>query len=77
MKSKKKFKEEKASMAVYVSVVLISFLFILSTLYFSSTSVRKIQLKTIMSIKESYEQDTKDIEKIYQNQLKKLINIIE
>lgn len=71
MQMKKKFMEERASMAVYVSVVLLCFLLILSSIYFSSLSVRKSQLTTILKVKQSYEKDNVDIDKIYQNQLAK------
>lgn len=69
---KKRIIEEKGSMAVYVCVVLLAFMLILSGIYMSSTSTRKSELGTTIKIKESYEADNEDIEKIYQNQLKKL-----
>ena len=69
---KKKYIEEKGSMAVYVTVVLLAFMIILSAIYMSATSTRKTELGTIIKIKESYEADSEDIEKIYQNQLDKL-----
>lgn len=68
---KKKFIEEKGSIAVYVSVVLLAFVIILSAIYASAIATRKAELKTIVKIKESYEANSGDIEKIYQNQLKK------
>ncbi len=68
---KKKFIEEKGSMAVYVSVVLLAFMIVLSAIYMSATATRKEELGTIVKIKESYEADSGDIEQIYQNQLKK------
>ena len=68
---KKKIIEEKGSMAVYVSVVLLAFMIILSAIYMSATATRKEELGTIVKIKESYEADSEDIEQIYQNQLKK------
>ena len=51
----KKYKEEKGSMAVYVIVTLLSFCLILSGIYFSTSSVRKAQIKTDIKIKEVYE----------------------
>ena len=66
MQIKKKIKEEKASMAVYVTIVLFSFLVVLSITYFSSTSVRKAQLSTMLKIKQSYEQDIEKEETIYE-----------
>lgn len=69
---KKYLLSEKGSMAVYVSIVLLSFLIILTGIYASSMSVRKGQLKTVLGIKQSYEKDNENIEEIYQKQLKKL-----
>ena len=68
----KKIKEERASMAVYVAIVLITFLLLLTGIYFSSVSVRKSQLVTIMKIKESYESNINQVEQIYQRQLEKM-----
>lgn len=68
----KKILEEKGSMAVYVSVVLLGFLIILSSIYALSTSVRKGQLKTVLKIKEAYQSDNKNLGNIYQTQLGKL-----
>ena len=67
----KKLKEERGSMAVYVTIVLFSFLLVLSSIYLSSTSVRKSQLMTVIKVKESYETNIKDIEQIYQEQYNK------
>ena len=68
MQMKKVFREEKASMAVYVSIVLVTFLIILGTIYMSSVSMRKQQLQTIIKVKESYEADIKDYDTIYESQ---------
>lgn len=62
MQMKRKLKEERASMAVYVAIALTSFLIILVSLYTTSVSVRKAQLSTIIKIKEAYEQDNAKIE---------------
>ena len=51
----KKYKEEKGSMGVYVIVSLLSFCLILSGVYFTTSSVRKNQIKTEIKIKEVYE----------------------
>lgn len=72
MQMKKKMLEEKGSMAVYVGIVLFSFVLILYGIYFSSSSVRKSQLTTVLKIKQSYSEDNKNIEEIYQTQLAKL-----
>lgn len=67
---RKKLKEEVGSVAVYVFIVLFSFLIVLITFYTSATNVRKTQLATIIRIKESYEQDNENIEEVYQRRLK-------
>lgn len=72
MQMKKNIKEEKGSMAVYVTIVLFAFLIILSGIYASSMSVRKSQLRTVLKIKQSYELNNDNVEKIYQQQLQKI-----
>lgn len=74
MQMKKKILEEKGSMAVYVSIVLLSFLIILTGIFMTSISVRKGQLKTVLSMKQSYEGNNNKIEEIYQKQLAKITN---
>lgn len=65
----KKIKEEKASVSVYVFIVLFTYLIILSSIYFTLISVNKAQLKTILKIKQSYELDNGNIEQIYQEKV--------
>lgn len=72
MQMKKIGKEEKGSMAVYVTIVLLTFLIMLTALYSSSAATRKAQLKTVIRIKEAYEANYEDIETIYKKQLAKL-----
>lgn len=72
MQMKNKLKEEKGSMAVYVTITLLSFLILLVGIYSSGTAVRKSQLTSSLKIKESYEQYNNNIEEIYQKQLKKI-----
>jgi hypothetical protein len=72
MQMKKKLIEEKASVSIYVFIVLFSFTIMLTSIYFSANSVRKTQLSTMMRIKQSYEIDNENIEKIYQTQLEKM-----
>ena len=52
-----KIKDEKGSMAVYVLIVLLSMLLMLTTVFLTSNSARKSQLKTVMGIKQAYEAD--------------------
>lgn len=63
---KGKIFEERGSMAVYVTVVLMSFLIVLTMIYSSSLSARKNQLKSVLIIKQSYEKDNANIEEIYE-----------
>ena len=77
MQMKKNILEEKGSMAVYVSIVLLGFLIILSGIYVASISVRKGQLETTLKIKQSYEKDNWKIDKVYDSQLAKLDPYIE
>lgn len=69
MQMKKKIKEEKASVSVYVFIVLFTYLIILSSIYFTLISVNKAQLKTILKIKQSYELDNGNAEQIYQDRV--------
>lgn len=72
MQMKKKIKEERGSMAVYVAIALVSFLLILVALYTTSASVRKAQLTTIVKIKEAYEKDNSKIDETYYEHVQKL-----
>lgn len=58
----KKLSDEKGSMAVYVTVVLLSFLIIISGVYALSSLNRQMQVKSVIEIKKSYEMynDKKD-----------------
>ena len=60
-----KYKSERGSMAVYVTVVLLTMLIILSSLYMATASVRKNQLTAAVMIKKAYESDNNNAEKIY------------
>ena len=61
----KKILNNKGSMAVYVTIALLSMLILLSGIYLTSTSVRRNQVLTAMKVKETYEKDNKNAEKIY------------
>ena len=58
-------KSSKGSTAVYVTIVILSMLIILLTLFFISNSVRQNQLATAMKIKETYEVDNEKAADIY------------
>ncbi len=59
------FKNQKGSMTVYVIVTMLCYIFILTGLFFTATSVRKGQLKTIVKIIEAYKKDNDKVEEIY------------
>ena len=69
---KKKILEERGSMAVYVTIVLLSFIIILSAIYATASSSRRNQLRTAMKIKESYEMYNNSRSQIYTAQKKKI-----
>ncbi len=64
-------KEQKGSMAVYVSIVLISMLFILLAVFISSNAVLKSQMETTVGIKQSYELDNNRASEIYDSVINK------
>ena len=59
-------KNNKGSMAVYVSIVLITMLFILLAIFLISNAIRKSQLSTVVKVKESYEEDNNRADEIYE-----------
>ena len=59
-------KNNKGSIAVYVLIVLITMLFILVSIFYTSNAVRKSQLTTVVKIKQSYEKDNNRADEIYQ-----------
>ncbi len=67
-----KIRDEKGSMAVYVTIALVSMLFILMTIFLTSSNLRKNQIKTALKVKETYEADNGRADKIYKNLEKKL-----
>ena len=66
----RKIKQEKGSMAVYVSIVLLSMLFILMALFITSNAVMRSQIETTVGIKESYEADNSRAAEIYDSLVK-------
>ena len=61
----REFKSATGSIAVYVSIVILSMLLILLSLFFTTNSLRKSQLETAMKIKQSYEADNDRAAEIY------------
>ena len=73
------YKNERGSMAVYVVVMLLSFIMILAGIFMNAASIRKNQLKTLPKIKQAYEKPLEIKKEIYQEQLAKRnlhINIV-
>lgn len=60
-----KLKSSRGSMAVYVTIVILSMLIILLALFFTSNSVRRNQLITVMKLKQAYESDNGRADEIY------------
>ena len=58
-------KSERGSMAVYVSIVLLTMLLVLMAIFLTSNSTRKMQLVSAMNVKSSYEADNDRAADIY------------
>lgn len=50
-------KQESGSVAVYAIATVLCFVFLLSGMFYSSTAIRKNQLKTVLKLKEIYAQE--------------------
>lgn len=59
-------KSEKGFMTAYVTVAVTTFTIILIAIFSSAVSIRKNQIKTLIKIKEVYEQDNSKEEEVYQ-----------
>lgn len=66
----KRMKQEKGSIAVYVSVVVLSMLFILFAVFLTSSSKMKTQIETTIAVKQSYEADNAKAGDIYNSLVK-------
>ena len=64
-------KSSKGSIAVYVSIVILSMLLVLLALFFSSNAVRRKQLITAMQVKQTYEADNERAVEIYESLVNK------
>lgn len=62
----KRFKSQKGAMTIYVTVMLLTFLIILTAVFSMAAGVRKNQLKTILQIKNVYERDVNNMKTIYE-----------
>ena len=65
-------KRENGSIAVYISVVILSMLFILLAVFLTSNSKVKSQIETTLTVKQSYEADNGKAGEIYSSLLAKL-----
>ena len=72
MQMKNKVKSEKGIMTMYVTIAVVTFTIILVALFSLAVATRKNQIKTLIKIKEVYEQDNNKKEEIYTAQKKKL-----
>ena len=71
MNASTKVKSAKGSMAVYVSIVLLSMILVLTAIFLISNSVRKNQINTVIKVKETYEADNDKAGKIYEGLTRK------
>ena len=72
MQMKNKVKSEKGIMTMYVTIAVVTFTIILVALFSLAVATRKNQIKTLIKIKEVYEQDNNKKEQIYMEQKRKL-----
>jgi hypothetical protein len=69
---KNKVKSEKGIMTMYVTIAVVTFTIILVALFSLAVATRRNQIKTLIKIKEVYEQDNSKKEQIYMEQKKKI-----
>ena len=74
MQMKNKVKSEKGSMTVYVTVAVVTFTIILTAVFSLAVATRKNQIKTLIKIKEVYEQDNSKKEELH-NKIKSQLYI--
>ena len=65
MQMKNKLKSEKGVMAAYVAIAVVTFTIIITALFSMAVTTRKNQIKTLIKVKEVYEQDNNKKEQIY------------
>ena len=65
MQMKNKVKSEKGIMTMYVTIAVVTFTIILVALFSLAVATRKNQIKTLIKVKEVYEQDNSKKEQIY------------
>jgi hypothetical protein len=69
---KNKVKSEKGIMTMYVTIAVVTFTIILVALFSLAVATRRNQIKTLIKIKEVYEQDNNKKEQIYMIQGKRI-----
>ena len=72
MQMKNKVKSEKGIMTMYVTSAVVTFTLILVALFSLAVATRRNQIKTLIKIKEVYEQDNSKKEQIYMIQGKRI-----
>ena len=72
MQMKNKVKSEKGIMTMYVTIAVVTFTIILVALFSLAVATRRNQIKTLIKVKEVYEQDNNKKEQIYMEQKRKL-----
>ena len=72
MQMKNKVKSEKGIMTMYVTIAVVTFTIILVALFSLAVATRRNQIKTLIKVKEVYEQDNNKKEQIYMEQKKKI-----
>ena len=65
MQMKNYFKREKGSMAIYTIATILSFIIILTGIFFTASSVRKNQLRTLIKIEEVYRKNVNNKREVY------------
>lgn len=67
MSKKKLIFQEKGSITVYAIVTIFTMIFILGGIFFTSSIVRKNQLRTLLKIKEIYAEQMEQADEIAEN----------
>ena len=77
MQKKSILKSSKGIISVYVGVCIVTFIIILTAIYMVAVGVRKNQIKTLIKVKEVYEQDNTKIASIYEDQKRILLEKLD
>lgn len=77
MQKKNVYKNQNGIMAIYVGVCVLTFIIILAAIFTVAVSVRKNQIKTLLKVKEVYEQDNNKIDDIYEEQKQLIVDQLQ